>query len=688
MAVKSRVLDTTHLRADAGAPSSAVEQARELAQRAAESLTDVGAEASFRPLIEQALTIHAVENELLSLFAKGKLHGTIHTCIGQEFTGVMLGKYLRDGDFVTSNHRCHGHFIAATGNWRGLMDEIIGNSRGVSHGIGSSQHLYAPNFISNGPQGALLPVAAGIALSRKRGSDAVVLSYIGEGTLGEGVLYETLNLDSLYNLPHLIVCENNFYSQSTPQSAALSGGIKARAAAFDIGIFEANTWDLSHFKEVASAAVNYVRQYSKPAFLLVRTYRLNAHSKGDDDRDPAEVKWFREHDPLTVFNAKLPWASRYFEEVQAEVRKYAEEALTAAVYSGDDYFIDQLPTESTGEWRVVESPRSDERVHQRLNAFYREFLGQDRSAWFIGEDIADPYGGAFKISKGLSSEFPERVLSTPISEAAIVGLGIGLAITGQRAFVEIMFGDFMTHALDQLISNASKMYHMYAQELSCPVVVRAPMGGGRGYGPTHSQSLERLFVGIDNCAALSLNSLVDPSLQLANLGNLMAPAVLFENKTDYTLRVYQAPSGFELQTNGAMFPTLRLRPLQSEPTATIVAYGGMARVVCDGIVTLFEKADLLAEVIVPLSLSPLDIEPIVDSVKRTGTLIVMEEGTSHASTGAEVVARVVEKLGTAFRVLRMGKRNVPIPSAPLLERETLPGLARLCREVETLLGLE
>src|SRR5262249_52060878 len=167
-------------------------------------------------VITTALRIRAGPDALIDLFAKGKLHGTIHTCVGQELTGAIIGPLLADGDFVTSNHRCHGHFIGATGNWRGLVDEIIGNLDGVCAGIGSSQHLRPANFLSNGQRGGLLPVAAGIALDRKRNDKGrVVVSFVGEGTLGEGVIYETMNLASLWGLPHLIVCENNFYSQST-----------------------------------------------------------------------------------------------------------------------------------------------------------------------------------------------------------------------------------------------------------------------------------------------------------------------------------------------------------------------------------------------------------------------------------------------------------------------------------------
>jgi 2-oxoisovalerate dehydrogenase E1 component len=154
------------------------------------------------PVVAVALRTRAVETALYDLFGKGKLHGTIHTCLGQEFSGAMLARHLAPSDFVTSNHRCHGHFIGATGDWRGLIDELVGNRDGVCAGIGSSQHLWARNFLSNGQQGGLLPVAAGVALDRKvRADSGVVVSFIGEGTLGEGILYETMNLAALWRWP-------------------------------------------------------------------------------------------------------------------------------------------------------------------------------------------------------------------------------------------------------------------------------------------------------------------------------------------------------------------------------------------------------------------------------------------------------------------------------------------------------
>src|SRR4249920_1216330 len=160
-------------------PASSIEDAYETAKRSSAKMRDYLSNQRNVAEVKIALRIRAIESTLYDLFGKGRLHGTIHTCIGQEFTGVVVGKHLRTGDFVTSNHRCHGHFIAASGKWQGLIDEIIGNHDGVCAGIGSSQHLWAENFLSNGPQAGLLPVAAGVALDRKRkGGKHVVCSFI------------------------------------------------------------------------------------------------------------------------------------------------------------------------------------------------------------------------------------------------------------------------------------------------------------------------------------------------------------------------------------------------------------------------------------------------------------------------------------------------------------------------------
>jgi 2-oxoisovalerate dehydrogenase E1 component len=662
--------------------SPIIEAARDVAERGNNGAHRFLSSAANRPRIETALRIKAVEEALYHAFGQGKLHGTIHTCIGQEFSGALLGSYLQEQDFVTSNHRCHGHFIGATGDWRGLIDEIVGNGDGVCAGIGSSQHLWASNFLSNGQQGGLLPVAAGIALDRKLkgGADAIV-SFMGEGTLGEGIVYETLNLDSLWSLPHLIICENNFYSQSTPQGLSVSGSIQERSMAFGVDTFSADTWDLENFDQVLKQVMHRVRNESRPAFLLLATYRLNPHSKGDDIRDREEVDWFREHDPATIAIQDYSEFRSTFGEYKQEVAEAVREAFEKPSRCIQTYFDTQLPSfgQSADTWRIEPAPHSDTaRLAQQLNRFYRNWMADIPSTVFLGEDIADPYGGAFKISKGLSNEFGDRVVTSPISEAALSGVGIGLANTGRRALVEIMFGDFITYAFDQIINNASKMFHMYNQQFSCAVVIRTPMGGRRGYGPTHSQSLERFLIGVDNCCTVSLNSLVGVETQLAGLTTLQCPVVLLENKADYTMRTFAPSPEFDVRTNGSLIPTVRVAPIDDRPTVTILAYGGIARYVADQLIEIFERTDCKPELIVPVSISPLDLQPILTAVRATQRLLIVEEGSSFGSVGAEVISQLSEQLGVPFKVKRLGGKPTPIPSAPALEVASLPSTEDVC----------
>jgi 2-oxoisovalerate dehydrogenase E1 component len=672
-----------------GATASSVDFARQTADVARRATHDFIADPANRAEVECALRIRAVENALYDLFGMGKLHGTIHTCVGQEFSGAIAGKYLRAGDFVTSNHRCHGHFIAATDDWRGLIDEIVGNRDGVCAGIGSSQHLWAPNFISNGQQGGLLPVAAGVALDRQvKAAGDVVISFIGEGTLGEGIVYETLNLDALWGLPHVVVCENNFYSQSTPQALSVAGSIAERAMGFGIASAAADTWDLPAFDAVLGEAIARARTKCQPTFLVLQTYRLNPHSKGDDQRDRGEIDWFRVRDPATLAVQDYEHFGAIYEGFVAEAAEHIQLALSKPPLAGPLYFVDQLPRVPAGQpivWKPIAPPASDDqRIAQQLNLLYRDWLAGDEKAFFIGEDIEDPYGGAFKIAKGLTTSFAPRARTTPISEAAITGIGVGLAICGRRAFVEIMFGDFITYAFDQIINNASKFFHIYNKNLDCPVIVRMPMGGRRGYGPTHSQSLERFLIGIDNCLTISLNSLVPVSMQLAGLATLRCPVILLENKSDYTAKTFAAPAGLVVEATDALLPIIRIRPANAVPTVTLVAYGGIARFVANAMIEIFERTDAVAELVVPIAISPLELDPIAASVARTGRLIVIEEGAGFGGVGGELIAQLNERGETRFATRRVSGKAVPVPSAPVLEAAALPSIDDICAAIVAL----
>jgi 2-oxoisovalerate dehydrogenase E1 component len=621
--------------------------------------------------IQLALLIRAVERKFLLLFAQGRMNGTVHTCIGQEFCAVAVAGQLSAADWVTSNHRCHGHFIAKTGNWRGLVDELMGLESGVCKGIGSSQHLFAQGFLSNGPQGALVPVGSGIAFELSRTeARAISVSYIGEGTLGEGIVYEAMNLASLWSLPQLFVCENNLYSQSTPQANGIAGSIRGRAAAFGLTVFEADTWDVKLLLAEAARAIDFVRVKGRPAFLIVRTYRLSAHSKGDDDRPAEEVRYFLEHDPITRLLKHSQWQQAYA-ALQRDIDLHVEAASERRLRR-EAYEFDQLPRDRNIGVEAVENDRV--RMVQALNGAYRTALST--GALFVGEDIADPYGGAFKVTRGLSTDYPAAVLNSPISEAAITGFASGVALMGRHAFVEIMFGDFVSHIFDQLLSNASKFHHMYAFQASIPIRIRTPMGGKRGYGPTHSQSLEKHLVGIDNLAVVALSSLDDPRRAIQAIAALPGPVFIVESKVDYGNVLWQGNADYETTRYGGALGSIVLSPKRRAPSLTVVAYGETARHIADNVARIFSEADYVIELVVPLMLHPVELGPIERSVRHTGALLFVEDGSTDFGIGAETVARLVE-LGVAFRAQRLGASPVPVPSVAALESALLPTVTKL-----------
>jgi 2-oxoisovalerate dehydrogenase E1 component len=640
-------------------------------RRLAKEAPDPGLAGLSETQIQQALLIRAVEQQFLQLFAQNRMNGTVHTCVGQEFAAVAVAGQLTAADWVTSNHRCHGHFIAKTGDWRGLIDELMGLDTGVCRGVGGSQHLYQTGFMSNGPQGALVPVASGIAFElQRRKAGAIAASFIGEGTFGEGVLYEALNLASLWSLPQLFVCENNLYSQSTPQAAGMAGSIRGRAAAFGLAVFESNTWDLKHLFAESRRAIECVRSRSKPAFLIVRTYRLNAHSKGDDDRSGDEVRYFLEHDPVTRL-LKQPLRERQFASLRQEVEAHVAAASTQRL-SVEDYQIDQLPRDRPPGVELITNEKI--RMVSALNRAYHAALAA--GGLMVGEDLADPYGGAFKVTRGLSTAFPQAVLSSPISEAGLVGFAIGVALMGRLAFAEIMFWDFITNIFDQLISNASKFHHMYGFQASVPLRVRAPMGGKRGYGPTHSQSLEKHVAGIDNLALVALSSLDDPRRAIEAVAELPGPVFLLESKVDYGNVLWQGSPDYRSSRCGGALGSLVLSPLRRAASLTVVAYGETARHIADHLERVFREADTVAELIVPIMLHPLELEPVEQSVRQTGALLVVEDGSTDFGIGAEIIARLTER-GLTFRAQRLGAAPVPVPAVIGLENALLPAINRL-----------
>jgi pyruvate/2-oxoglutarate/acetoin dehydrogenase E1 component len=315
-------------------------------------------------------------------------------------------------------------------------------------------------------------------------------------------------------------------------------------------------------------------------------------------------------------------------------------------------------------------------VLERLNFALHNAMETDERVHVVGEDILDPYGGAFKVTRGLSTKFPERVLTTPISEAAIVGVATGMAMRGLRPVAEIMFGDFVTLIADQLINHASKFRWMYNEQVHVPLVVRAPMGGRRGYGPTHSQSLEKLFLGVPGLKVVAPNTLGDPAALLEAAIADNDPVLFIEHKLLYTRTLLETGNvelqEFDITQTGGEYPAYKLSFRNQKSKLTLATYGYNFELARAAALFLAYECEIFTELILFSQLSPFDISPMLSSLSRTKRLLTVEEGGETLGWGAEITARACEAGMDGLRVRRVAALDLPVGNSKSLEDAILP----------------
>ena len=321
--------------------------------------------------------------------------------------------------------------------------------------------------------------------------------------------------------------------------------------------------------------------------------------------------------------------------------------------------------------------RQTERVAANLNRALARLLDEDPSVHLLGEDVVDPYGGAFKVTRGLSTRHPGRVLGTPISEGAIAGVGGGLALAGETAIVEMMFSDFVTLAFDQIVNFASKSVTMYGRRVPMRLVVRCPTGGNRQYGPTHSQSLQKHFVGVPGLGLYELSPFHDSHALLHRILASGQPALLFEDKALYAQRTHRDGVvddlfGFELV--GAGDPVARVFVDASEdPDCVVIAPGGVCGRALEAARDLLLEDEIACQVLVPSRLHPFDVEPLLAHLARVRLVCIAEESTAGGTWGAGVAHDLHRRLWGRLRapVQLLHSADSVIPAAGHLERSVL-----------------
>ncbi len=632
-------------------------------------------------LIEKVIELRSIEETLLEQFQLGRVSGTVHTSIGQEITPVILNNYITEDDWVFSNHRGHSHFLAQFDLVSAVISEIMGKKSGLCSGYGGSQHLQHKKFYSNGIQGGMTPIACGASFSEKLAeTNNIAIIFIGDGTLGQGILYESLNIAGWMDLPILFILEDNGIAQSTSTDTFNYTNLEKCVEGFNLSYFEGDTDDWSGLDKVMSNAVQSARGMN-PTFVRIKTRRLMSHSKGDDNRNDEVIESHHANDPLN----KLLNDSKAHAEYRTKYKLFLSDLC--------DEIITQEPLEDVEKNSIflrggssIEkiSVNSTLTVREKIHNSLRKTLDEYPKAIVIGEDIRNrslgadkDYGGAFKVTGNLSDTFEDRVINFPIAEQSIIGFGIGYALSGNPAICEIMFGDFTTLIVDQVYQHATKFTKMYGNKINLPLIIRTPMGGGRGYGPTHSQSLEKLFIGCDGLQIISVNSFVDSDTTYKNLIKDGRPSLIFENKIGYnsTPDIYD---GFNIYAAKEQYPTILISN-GDMPDISFIAHGANADLVIEA---LKLTNNLNFELICPVSLSALNLDLVIKSVSKSKKLIVVEEGTIIGSPGSALTNELL-KFGVSIDFFDYVSNETVIPASHIAEKKLLPSIQKILNSIQS-----
>jgi 2-oxoisovalerate dehydrogenase E1 component len=638
-------------------------------------------------LYREMLRIRRFEETLGDLVGSGKVGGTTHLCIGQEAVAVGVSSLLAREDLVVSTHRGHGHLLAKGARMDRALAEIAGRIDGYCQGKGGSQHVAVPeigHLGSNGITGGGLPIAAGLALAQRlRGTGRCVISYNGDGAADTGNFHETLNLAALWRLPVVFVLENNLYSMSTPVERTSACRTFADWAARYRGLEVAGPVDgndVSVVAETVRPLIERARRGDGPGFVELLTYRQSGHSKSDARvyRTRDEENAWKERDPLLVLARQAGLGDDELQAVRDDVERETREAVSFALASppgGAEVALADLdlPLAPAGPGPSGIEKGSELTFTEALRGVLRGEMRRDGSVVLIGEDIG-VYGGAFGVTRGLLQEFGEaRLLETPISENSFTGLGVGAAMGGLRPVVELMFGDFVAYAMDALANHAAKVRYMYAGQVQVPFTLRMPVGRRKGYGATHSQSLEAWFVHVPGLHVVFPSTVEDAVGLLRTAIRTDAPVLFLEHKLLY-------PAKGRWPGDDFLVPLGAARRDREGHDLTLLTYG-LCLELCRQAADELAQHGFSAEIVDLRSLAPYDRETCVASVSKTGRVLFVQEATVHAGVGDRVLADILPEVFPFLHAppSRVGGEHTPMPSSPQLEDCVMPSAAKVVR---------
>ncbi len=625
------------------------------------------------------LLIRGFEQRVAELYRDGEVPGFVHLSIGQEASAVGACWPLQPADVITSTHRGHGHCLAKGLDPLGMFAELMAKDRGTNRGRGGSMHIADPTigiFGANGIVAAGVPIAVGAATAAQLRSDgSLAVAFFGDGAATQGAFHEALNLAAVWQVPAVFFCENNGYAEFSPASTQHAASLEQRAAGYGLRHVGVDGNDVAATAAVMREVVTAVRAGDGPVVVEAATYRWHGHYEGDPQRyrTPEEVREWEAVDPLLRHADRLRHAG-----VDDEVLKAMEASMAAELDRAVEEARGFAAPEASTLHHFVLRPRpereepaalaDDAPVFRTMDAVHTALeaeLTSDDGVFVAGIDVGDG-GNVFGLMRGLRDQFGDRVRDTPISETAILGLGVGAAMAGMRPVVEVMYLDFIGVCFDQLLNQAAKLPFMTGGAAEMALTVRTQFGAGRSSGSQHSQSLEALLAHVPGLTVVMPSTPADTYGLLRSAIQDPNPVIFIENRLLYGMKGPQPPADH-------LVPIGRSAVVRPGTDVTVVS---VSRMVHEAVAAAEEVAGdgISVEVIDLRTVAPLDLVPILESVHKTSRLLIAHEAVVPFGIGAEIAAVVARE---AFWDLdapieRVGAAATPPPYAPELEKAWLP----------------
>ncbi len=643
------------------------------------------------------LTIRMVEERLAKSHQRGLIPGACHTYVGEEAIATGVCAHLHEADAVFSTHRGHGHALAKGMEPRQLIAELYGRETGCSRGRGGSMHLFAPEIGMMGTSGIVGPcilqaTGAGYSsLIMKTGN--VGVAFFGDGAANNGAFHEGLNMATIWKLPVLFVCENNQFATEVPfSSVAGNPNVAARGAAYGIASFELDGNDVLAVEAVAREAVKRARNGEGPTLIECKTYRTRAHAEGMGDFT------YRTREDVEVWKTRCPIARLKKHLLDQKIASDAElsaiEQEVAALTESAHEFAEKsaYPTAESATTHVYAAPRSGPpRDVPTSNADTRELtfmkatlealteeMAHNPKIFVMGEGIG-VRGGNFATTSGLFAiHGPERLRDTPICERGFVGLAGGAAMTGTRPVIDFMFADFVLDSVGEIVNQIAKMQYMSSGRLKMPVLMRGCIGIGHAAATHHSGSYYSMYAHFPGLRVVVPSSPRDAKGLLKTALTCDDPVLFLEHRELMTVKGPVPEEEYFIDFGKAAI-------VREGSDVTVVALALMVHKTNAACETL-AKEGINVELIDPRTVAPLDVDTIIQSVAKTGRLLIVDEDFAHCGIGAEIAAQLADRgfddLDAPIR--RLNGKPSPTPYSPTLEAAVVPNVDAIAEAIRNL----